>query len=310
MALGWLPDSQYYCHWQADCLPTGSVSFGRFEEESLDWERRSAFSHNRYLEEVKKYSRPGSVTEKKAYFEAHFKRKALLHAASNECQNGNENQTTENVILDDMTYMGEFEDHGNEEICFVHYDESPNGSDEHEYEVIEFEREEEESLPCEFQTEPVVANVITVSDDTQEVGPGEVLQTQSRRGTLSFAGIDTKLEIEQKPVNEMESSKLEEEEKHSDQMGNSKPEVQLKPANEAEKDGLHDKTELLLESPIDEVEHSPDMKKLQKASLNVRFLNFIMSPIQIFQFSFWSSNMFSALHRTKSSLSPMFSFPC
>eukprot|EP00268_Persea_americana_P025698 TRINITY_DN2502_c0_g1_i4.p1 TRINITY_DN2502_c0_g1~~TRINITY_DN2502_c0_g1_i4.p1 ORF type:complete len:637 (-),score=162.62 TRINITY_DN2502_c0_g1_i4:274-2184(-) len=255
---------------QADCLPTGSISFGRFEEESLDWERRSAFSHNRYLEEVKKYSRPGSVTEKKAYFEAHFKRKALLHAASSECQDGNENQTTENVILDDMTYMGEFEDHGNEEICYVHYDESPTGSDEHDYEVIDFEREEEESLSCEFQTEPVVANVITVLDDTQEIEPGEVLQTQSRRGTLSFAGIDTKLEIEQKRVNGVESSKLEQEEKHSDQMGDSKPEVQLKPANEAEKDGFHGKTELLLESPIDEVEHSPDMKKQQKASLNVK----------------------------------------
>ncbi|GER44485.1 TPX2 (targeting protein for Xklp2) proteinfamily [Striga asiatica] len=61
---------------------SGSISFGRFEIESLCWERRSSFSHNRYLEEVEKYSKPGSVTEKKAYFEAHFKKKGILPLAS------------------------------------------------------------------------------------------------------------------------------------------------------------------------------------------------------------------------------------
>ncbi|KAL8546640.1 hypothetical protein ACS0TY_006384 [Phlomoides rotata] len=54
---------------------TTSISFGRFMSESLDWEKWSAFTQNRHLEEVEKYSRPGSVAEKKAYFEAHFKRR-------------------------------------------------------------------------------------------------------------------------------------------------------------------------------------------------------------------------------------------
>ncbi|KAH6798723.1 hypothetical protein C2S51_035207 [Perilla frutescens var. frutescens] len=54
---------------------SASVSFGRFMSESLDWEKWSAFTNNRYLEEVEKYSKPGSVAEKKAYFEAHFKRR-------------------------------------------------------------------------------------------------------------------------------------------------------------------------------------------------------------------------------------------
>ncbi|KAL6567881.1 hypothetical protein OROGR_001549 [Orobanche gracilis] len=68
---------------------TTSVSFGRFMSESLDWGKWSAFTHNRYLEEVEKYSKPGSVAEKKAYFETHFKRRraaALLeqqNAAAN-----------------------------------------------------------------------------------------------------------------------------------------------------------------------------------------------------------------------------------
>ncbi|KAI3818099.1 hypothetical protein L1987_11902 [Smallanthus sonchifolius] len=51
---------------------TTSVSFGRFMTESLDWEKWSSFSHNRTREDVQKYSRPGAVAEKKAFFEAYF----------------------------------------------------------------------------------------------------------------------------------------------------------------------------------------------------------------------------------------------
>lgn len=50
--------------------------------ESLAWEKWSAFSHNRYLEEVEKFAKPGSVAQKKAYFEAHYRRKAALREAS------------------------------------------------------------------------------------------------------------------------------------------------------------------------------------------------------------------------------------
>ncbi|KAM0932979.1 putative protein WVD2-like 7 [Dioscorea sansibarensis] len=62
---------------KADSLHNGSITFGRFKTESLSWERRSSFSHNRYLEEVEKCSTHGSVNQKKAYFEAHFKKKPL-----------------------------------------------------------------------------------------------------------------------------------------------------------------------------------------------------------------------------------------
>ncbi|GKV43503.1 hypothetical protein SLEP1_g50790 [Rubroshorea leprosula] len=61
---------------------TESVSFGRFMSESLAWEKWSAFSHNRYLEEVERFSKPGSVAEKKAFFEAQFKRRAAMRAAA------------------------------------------------------------------------------------------------------------------------------------------------------------------------------------------------------------------------------------
>lgn len=59
-----------------------SISFGRFTSESLAWERWSTFSHNRYVEEAERYSRPGSVAQKKAFFEAHYKKVAAQRAAA------------------------------------------------------------------------------------------------------------------------------------------------------------------------------------------------------------------------------------
>ncbi|KAJ9709665.1 hypothetical protein PVL29_001241 [Vitis rotundifolia] len=61
-----------------------SISFGRFMSESLAWEKWSSFSQNRYLEEAEKFSKPGSVAQKKAYFEAHYKRIAAKKAAEAE----------------------------------------------------------------------------------------------------------------------------------------------------------------------------------------------------------------------------------
>ncbi|KAI8028141.1 Protein WVD2-like 7 [Camellia lanceoleosa] len=72
---------------------TTSISFRRFMLESLACEKWSCFSNNQYLEEAKKSSKPGLVAQRKAYFEALYKRNgakkpaALLeeqNAASNE----------------------------------------------------------------------------------------------------------------------------------------------------------------------------------------------------------------------------------
>ncbi|CAH2033677.1 unnamed protein product [Thlaspi arvense] len=67
-------------------IHSGSVSFGRFEKEALSWEKRSSFSHNRYLEEAEKFSKPGSVTQMRAHFEAHFKKKGIRFPSSKEAQ--------------------------------------------------------------------------------------------------------------------------------------------------------------------------------------------------------------------------------
>ncbi|CAM8987108.1 unnamed protein product [Rhodiola kirilowii] len=59
-------------------LGSESISFGRFMSDSLSWDKWSNFSHKRYVEEAASYSRPGSVAQKKAFFEEYYKRKALL----------------------------------------------------------------------------------------------------------------------------------------------------------------------------------------------------------------------------------------
>ncbi|CAH8358062.1 unnamed protein product [Eruca vesicaria subsp. sativa] len=51
-----------------------SVSFGRFMTENLEWGKWSSFSHKKYVDEAEKYSQPGSVAQKKAFFDAHYKR--------------------------------------------------------------------------------------------------------------------------------------------------------------------------------------------------------------------------------------------
>lgn len=61
-----------------------SISFGRYMTESLSWEKWSTFSHNRYVEEAERYAKPGSVAQKKAFFEAHYKKIAAAKKAAAE----------------------------------------------------------------------------------------------------------------------------------------------------------------------------------------------------------------------------------
>ncbi|XP_073139329.1 protein WVD2-like 7 isoform X2 [Henckelia pumila] len=80
-----------------------SVSFGRFENDTLSWEKWSSFSPNKYLEEVGTLSTPGSVAQKKAYFEAHYKKIATRKAEQLEQENSVEHVHTsqdETTIVD------------------------------------------------------------------------------------------------------------------------------------------------------------------------------------------------------------------
>ncbi|CAN8253757.1 unnamed protein product [Cochlearia groenlandica] len=59
-----------------------SISFGKFVTENLEWGKWSSFPHKNYVEEAEKSSRPGSVAQKKAFFEAHYKRIAEAKKAA------------------------------------------------------------------------------------------------------------------------------------------------------------------------------------------------------------------------------------
>uniref|UniRef100_A0A7N0VKC2 TPX2 C-terminal domain-containing protein n=1 Tax=Kalanchoe fedtschenkoi TaxID=63787 RepID=A0A7N0VKC2_KALFE len=87
-------------NFQANSVHSGSISFGRFANEPLLWERRSSFSHSRILEEVARCSEHRIVTEKKAYFEAQFKKRALLRQSSLDEHNGTQYENGEKDSLD------------------------------------------------------------------------------------------------------------------------------------------------------------------------------------------------------------------
>ncbi|KAF3642482.1 hypothetical protein FXO38_21083 [Capsicum annuum] len=106
----------------------------RFENEALCWERRSSFTHNRYLKEVEKYIKPGSVTEKKAYFEELFRRRALLRQSSSDCQDGADSQAIATLLengkyqaSENEGYVGRFE-HVNEVGHSARFDENYDSS--------------------------------------------------------------------------------------------------------------------------------------------------------------------------------------
>ncbi|KAL6952560.1 hypothetical protein U1Q18_002157 [Sarracenia purpurea var. burkii] len=162
---------------QADTLHSGSISFGRFEAESLSWERRSAFSHNKYLEEVEKYSKPGSVTEKKAYFEAHFRRKALLSQSSSDCQSGIDYQASENDTSEIMRYE-EFEQN-DEGSPSVQFDKSSVGSEyDGDSEVMKCDREDMGTSHAEPLFGPALSDTSVVQIDCEHVNPKEAPQIE------------------------------------------------------------------------------------------------------------------------------------
>ncbi|XP_062231408.1 uncharacterized protein LOC133928904 isoform X2 [Phragmites australis] len=62
----------------------GSISFGRFDLESLEWEKWSVFTNDRRHEEFGKFN--GLVAKKRAYFEEYFKRIRELKALQQQNQ--------------------------------------------------------------------------------------------------------------------------------------------------------------------------------------------------------------------------------
>lgn len=164
---------------QADSIHSGSISFGRFEHESLSWERRSAFSHNKYVEEVEKCLKPGSVIERKAYFEAHFKKKGLPRPNLADCSySGADNRVRAN---DGSESDDEFE-HGNEGSSYAESDERSEGSVYlGDFEVAECKKEEDAEVSFSGPERASVLNnhiAILVDGEVEDVNFEETHQPE------------------------------------------------------------------------------------------------------------------------------------
>lgn len=87
-------------------LDHGSVSFGRFAAESLSWENRSVFEHNRRHEEISKLTMPGLVAQKKAFFEEYYKKKAqkAMHLAESTSEERSDDNTLDHIRQDDKSH--------------------------------------------------------------------------------------------------------------------------------------------------------------------------------------------------------------
>ncbi|RDX73982.1 Protein WVD2-like 7, partial [Mucuna pruriens] len=143
-------EESFSMNFQADSIHSGSISFGRFENEPLSWERRSSFSHNRYLEEVEKCSKPGSVIEKKAYFEAHFKKKGIFGFMPSTGHDGSSDRATgEN---DGLEGIGKQEDFESNDVHYVQFDEMFQNDfelDEAGHYIETDQRSQEDFVPIE-----------------------------------------------------------------------------------------------------------------------------------------------------------------
>ena len=197
-----------------------SVSFGRFENDSLSWEKWSSFSPNKYLEEVGKCATPGSVAKKKDYFEEHYKkiaaRKAELQAkekpteskslnsdyrncgdlvgkSNGQCSDGEDKQET-NVVneVNDIQYDEQNEEH---EIAT----ECQNSSVEGVKEKIDnrVENQEKEETDCTVRSPIINKPEETVSD--------EAILVKQEVETLSKGSQDVK-ELPQKSERDIEKT--------------------------------------------------------------------------------------------------------
>ncbi|XP_027923432.1 protein WVD2-like 4 isoform X1 [Vigna unguiculata] len=164
-----------------------SISFGRFMSESLAWEKWSTFSHNRYVEEAERYSRPGSVAQKKAFFEAHYKKLAAQKAAAllEQANNGAQNNATVTHQKDNDTVT-----HQNDSVTVNHNSQTSPNSEM----VVEVEQD---------------ANVLTVTPESVKVEG-----TEAEMEEVAVVGNSMEVEL-QNQVEDLDDAQREQNEKLS-----------------------------------------------------------------------------------------------
>ncbi|KAJ7943572.1 Protein WVD2-like 7 [Quillaja saponaria] len=181
-----------------------SVSFGRFENDTLSWEKWSAFSQNKYLEEVEKCATPGSVAMKKAYFEAHYKKiaaqKADLLGEEKPMEKGplrSDDQNGEDLA--DNSYGTESE---------VHVSNCKSSSEEVKQEISLIDDvgmthldnwEEDSAVTTECQFSPVEAEI---RSDSSEINKPEEIVCVKQLVEAPIIEAEGKKELPQKMANE------------------------------------------------------------------------------------------------------------
>ncbi|KAL0725094.1 hypothetical protein Bca4012_039693 [Brassica carinata] len=146
-----------------------SVSFGRFMTENLEWGKWSSFSHKKYVDEAEKYSQPGSVAQKKAFFDAHYKKIAEAKKAKAASDDSKQEQQPESVavLLNTLETLTkdevEKEESGVTELVL--------GGEE--VVVLSIEKDEEEperrSVVAVLEQEDTVVDNSVIADDIQAV---------------------------------------------------------------------------------------------------------------------------------------------
>ncbi|XP_027359049.1 protein WVD2-like 7 isoform X2 [Abrus precatorius] len=152
--------------------------------ESLAWEKWSSFSHNRYVEEAERYSRPGSVAQKKAFFEAHYKKLAAQKAAAlleQQANNGAQNNATKEE--DEGVIDSDTDTHSHTHISHT----SPNSEmvvkEEHDAKVLSVASNHVSNSKMEANVIPEISKVEgseTVMEEVVVVGNSMKVELQNQ----------------------------------------------------------------------------------------------------------------------------------
>uniref|UniRef100_A0A453G709 TPX2 C-terminal domain-containing protein n=1 Tax=Aegilops tauschii subsp. strangulata TaxID=200361 RepID=A0A453G709_AEGTS len=173
----------------SETLNHGSVSFGRFELESLSWEKWSVFSNDKRHEEFVKFN--GLVAQKKAYFEEYYKKIRELKASQQQIQ---QTELT-------LEYSGDGSDSSQTEDMPAEELETPTGSGTIVYDYVEgaaHETTSEQGMQCyhdhedeDFRNELSSSNLVSearISQQTDQDGRKNALGDNSDSADVENAG--------------------------------------------------------------------------------------------------------------------------
>lgn len=191
-----------------------SVSFGRFENDSLSWEKFSAFSPNKYLEEVGKCATPGSVAQKKAYFEAHYKKIAERKAEiMDQEKQMDKNASFRSIVSDQRSMEGETDG----SVAESEVDDGSNGqfTCEEDKHVTDIAAEGSESTIHEVNEEAIIVKECQSSvDQVKEVK--DILDSPKLEKSEGIALVEEKSEVvvhvQEKPEEVLQVEDVEEKE--------------------------------------------------------------------------------------------------